>query len=49
MRASEMARIAAWIDEGVDAARRQDEVTIARIADEVRELALGFPIPGVAA
>ena len=48
MRASEMARIAAWIDEGVDAARRQDEVTIARIADEVRELALGFPIPGAA-
>ena len=45
---SEMARIAAWIDEGVDAARREDEATIARIADQVRELALGFPIPGAA-
>ena len=45
---SEMARIAAWIDEGVDAARREDEATIARIADQVRELAAGFPIPGAA-
>jgi glycine hydroxymethyltransferase len=45
---SEMARIAAWIDEGVDAARREDEATIARIADQVRELAVSFPIPGTA-
>jgi glycine hydroxymethyltransferase len=45
---TEMERIAAWIDAGVDAARCEDEATIARIADEVRELALGFPIPGVA-
>src|SRR5437764_9062566 len=44
----EMERIAAWIEAGVDAARREDEATIARIADEVRELALSFPIPGVA-
>jgi glycine hydroxymethyltransferase len=48
MSPSEMLRIAAWIDEGVDAARREDEAAIARIADEVRELALGFPIPGAA-
>ena len=45
---SEMKRIAAWIEAGVDAARREDEATIARIADEVRELALSFPIPGLA-
>jgi glycine hydroxymethyltransferase len=45
---SEMERIAAWIEAGVDAAQREDEATIARIADEVRELALSFPIPGVA-
>jgi glycine hydroxymethyltransferase len=43
----EMEQIAGWIDEGVDAARREHEATIARIAEEVRELALGFPIPGV--
>src|ERR671930_208182 len=35
----EMPLIAAWIDEGVEAARRGDEATIGRIADEVRELA----------
>jgi glycine hydroxymethyltransferase len=44
----EMEQIAGWIDEGVDAARREDGATIARIAEEVRGLALGFPIPGVA-
>jgi glycine hydroxymethyltransferase len=44
----EMERIAAWIDEGVDAARREDEAAIVRLADQVRELALGFPIPGIA-
>jgi glycine hydroxymethyltransferase len=48
MGAPEIERIAAWIDEGVDAARREDEAAIARIADQVRELALAFPIPGVA-
>jgi glycine hydroxymethyltransferase len=48
MREGEMEQIAAWIDEGVDAARRGDEATIARISDEVRSLALGFPIPGAA-
>ena len=45
---AEMEQIAAWIDAGVDAARREDEAVIIRIGDEVRELALGFPIPGVA-
>ena len=45
---AEMEQIAAWIDQGVDAAERGDEAAIARIADEARELALGFPIPGVA-
>ena len=45
----EMERIASWIDEGIDAARREDEATIERIAEDVRELALGFPIPGAVA
>jgi glycine hydroxymethyltransferase len=42
----EMRLIAAWIDAGVAAARQGDESTIERIADEARELAVGFPIPG---
>jgi glycine hydroxymethyltransferase len=41
-----MEAIARWIDEGVDAAGRGDEVTIDRIAGEVRELTAAFPIPG---
>jgi glycine hydroxymethyltransferase len=46
MRESEMERIAAWMDEVVEAVRGDDEATIAAIADDVRELALAFPIPG---
>jgi glycine hydroxymethyltransferase len=45
----EMHQIAAWIDDGVNAAGRDDEAALARIGAQVRELALGFPIPGVAA
>jgi glycine hydroxymethyltransferase len=43
---NEMERIASWIDEGIDAAKREDEATLKRIAEDVRELALEFPIPG---
>jgi glycine hydroxymethyltransferase len=46
MTENEMALIARWIDEGVDAAGREDEPTIERIAGEVRELTKAFPIPG---
>jgi len=42
----ELVRIAAWIDEGVEAAKRGDETTLGRIAEEVRELAAAFPVPG---
>src|SRR5207248_3291504 len=35
---AEMEAIARWIDEGVDAAGRGDEATLARIAGDVREL-----------
>ena len=41
-----MELIARWIDVGVDAAGREDEATIARIAEEVNELTATFPIPG---
>jgi glycine hydroxymethyltransferase len=42
----EMRVIAAWIDEGVEAAKRGDEDTLTRIGAEVAELASAFPIPG---
>jgi glycine hydroxymethyltransferase len=45
---AEMIRIAAWIDEVIEAVRRPDEAEIERIADEVTELAVAFPIPGTA-
>jgi glycine hydroxymethyltransferase len=43
----EMRLIAGWIDQGVEAAKRQDETAIERIAGDVRELAAAFPITGV--
>src|SRR6266536_3784322 len=46
MTQAEMALIARWIAEGVEAAGRGDETTIERVADEVRELCAAFPIPG---
>ncbi len=45
---AEMELIAGWIDEGIEAAKRADEPSIARIAERVRELTTGFPIPGAA-
>ena len=44
---AEMALIAAWIDDGIQAAKREDEAAIERIAVRVQELAAGFPVPGV--
>jgi glycine hydroxymethyltransferase len=46
---AEMDLIAGWIDEGVEAAKREDEAAIERLAGRVQELATRFPIPGVAA
>jgi glycine hydroxymethyltransferase len=46
MREAEMERIAGWIDQVVEAVRDQRASAIAAIADDVRELALGFPVPG---
>ena len=48
MTETEMALIAGWIDQGVDAAKRNSEATIEHIADEVRELTAAFPISGAA-
>ena len=44
-----MPQIAAWMDEAIAAAAKEDETTIERIAGEVRELLAGFPMPGWAA
>ena len=43
----EMRAIAAWIDRGVEAAKRGDDAELDRIAAEVRELTAGFPAPGL--
>jgi glycine hydroxymethyltransferase len=44
-----MAQVAAWMDEAILAATKEDEQTIERIAGEVGELLAGFPMPGWAA
>jgi len=49
MREPEMKRIAGWIDQVVDAVRDEREAAITAIGDEVRELSLGFPVPGAVA
>src|SRR4051812_1338122 len=49
MAAEDMPRIAAWMDAGVEAAKREDEDALQAIAAEVREFAAAFPIPGMVA
>jgi glycine hydroxymethyltransferase len=41
-----MPQVAAWMDEAIDAAIKEDEAQLARIAGEVRELLSGYPMPG---
>ncbi len=41
-----MPQIAAWMDEAVGAALKDDEQVIDRIAGEVRDLLAGFPMAG---
>ncbi len=43
---SHMVQVAAWMDEAIAAAAKDDEPVIERIAGEVRELLAGFPMPG---
>ncbi len=42
----QMPQIAAWIDEAIQAARKDDEATLTRIRGEVRELLAAYPMPG---
>src|SRR5438876_2521275 len=46
LREEHMQQIAAWMDEVVTAALKEDEPVIDRIAGEVRDLLAGFPMPG---
>jgi glycine hydroxymethyltransferase len=41
-----MAQVAAWMDEAIAAAAKEDEAAVERIAGEVRDLLAGFPMPG---
>src|SRR5487761_1482920 len=49
LREEHMPPIAAWMDEAITAAAKEDETAIERIAAEVREFLAGYPIPGWAA
>ena len=44
---NEMREIARWMDEGVEAAKIEDEAAIERIFGEVKELTQNFPAPGI--
>src|SRR5467141_3151666 len=46
LREEHMAPLAAWMDEAVIAATKDDEATLDRIAGEVRDLLASFPAPG---
>src|SRR6266702_4806337 len=43
-----MPQVAAWMDEAVTAAAKQDDAVIDRIAGQVRDLMAGFPMSGFA-
>jgi glycine hydroxymethyltransferase len=43
---AQMPQVAAWIDEAVAAAAKEDEAVLGRIAGEVRDLLSGYPMPG---
>jgi glycine hydroxymethyltransferase len=43
-----MPQVAAWMDEAIRAASKQDDAVIERIAWQVRDLLAGFPMPGFA-
>ena len=43
-----MTQVAAWMDDAITAAVKDDEAALSAIADEVRTLLAGFPMPGYA-
>src|SRR6516162_9327556 len=46
LREEHMTSIAAWMDEAITAATKDDETVLDRIAAEVRDLLVSFPAPG---
>jgi glycine hydroxymethyltransferase len=48
LKEAHMPQVAAWMDEAVLAAAKQDDAVIERIAGQVRDLMAGFPMPGYA-
>ncbi|HTQ92338.1 MAG TPA: serine hydroxymethyltransferase, partial [Streptosporangiaceae bacterium] len=46
LREEHMVPLAAWMDEAVTAATKDDEATLDRVAAEVRDLLAAFPAPG---
>jgi glycine hydroxymethyltransferase len=44
---AQMDQLAAWIDDALSAARKDDEAALEAIAGEVRDLLAGYPMPGV--
>jgi glycine hydroxymethyltransferase len=46
MKPEHMPQIAAWMDEAVEAGKKEDTDALDRIAAEVREFSQAFPIPG---
>ena len=46
LREEHMAPLAAWMDEAITAAAKDDEAALDRIAAEIRELLAAFPVPG---
>ena len=48
LRPEHMPQIAAWMDEAITAATKDDEAAIERTAGEVRDLLADFPMPGYA-
>ncbi|MGH9244265.1 MAG: serine hydroxymethyltransferase [Acidimicrobiales bacterium] len=46
MSPDDMDQIAAWMDEAVDAARKDDDAALDRIAREVRDFTAAYPMPG---
>ena len=42
----QMPQVAAWIDEVVQAAAKQDEAVVERVAEQVRALLAAYPMPG---
>jgi glycine hydroxymethyltransferase len=43
-----MPQVAAWMDEAITAATKQDDAVIDRVAGQVRDLLAGYPMPGFA-